>query len=103
MIHIDFTLRYIELYLIIINFFAFALYSFDKLQAIRLDKNISRVPELRLLFFTFIGGTVGSILAMIFFRHKIKKFSFLWKFIVVIILQIILIAICNEMNCILEY
>jgi len=98
MVHIDFTLTYIELYLIVINILSFTLYSFDKLQAIREDKNISRVPELKLLLSTLIGGTIGSILAMLFFRHKIKKFSFLWKFVVVILLQIVLIAICNEMN-----
>ena len=98
MVHIDFTLTYIELYFIVINIFSFTLYSFDKLQAIREDKNISRVPELKLLLSTLIGGTIGSILAMLFFRHKIKKFSFLWKFVVVILLQIVLIAICNEMN-----
>ena len=98
MIHIDFTLTYKELYFILINVFTFILYSFDKLQAMRVEKNISRVSELRLLFFTFVGGTVGSILAMVIFRHKIKKFSFLWKFILVCILQIVFIAICKEMN-----
>ncbi len=98
MVHIDFTLTYIELYFIVINIFSFTLYSFDKLQAIREDKNISRVPELRLLLSTLIGGTIGSMSAMLFFRHKIKKFSFLWKFVIVILLQIVLIAICNEMN-----
>lgn len=98
MIHIDFTLTYIELYFILINIFTFILYSFDKLQAMRVEKNISRVSELQLLFFTFVGGTVGSILAMVIFRHKIKKISFLWKFILVCILQIVFIAICKEMN-----
>ena len=98
MIHIDLTLTYIELYFILINIFTFILYSFDKLQAMRVEKNISRVSELRLLFFTFVGGTVGSILAMLIFRHKIKKTSFLWKFILVCILQIVFIAICKEMN-----
>lgn len=100
MVHIDFSLSYIALYFIGINIFSFTLYSFDKLQAIRGGKNISRVSELRLLLSTFVGGTIGSILAMLFFRHKIKKFSFVWKFIIVIILQIVLIAICNEMNLI---
>ena len=98
MVHIDFTLTYKELYFILINVFAFILYSFDKFQAMRVEKNISRISELRLLFFTFIGGTLGSILAMLIFRHKIKKFSFLWKFVLVFIVQIVFIAICNEMN-----
>ena len=47
-----------------------------------------RISELTLFIVTFIGGTVGAILSMILFRHKIKKLSFIVKFLIVVILEI---------------
>ncbi len=87
MIHIDFTLTYFHIYLISSNLIAFILYAYDKLQALRNSRNISRVSENKLLFSTIIGGTVGSLLSMLMFRHKIKKPSFMIKFSLVVILQ----------------
>ncbi len=89
MIHISFTLSYFELYLIIINLMALILYGYDKLQAIRSSKNISRVSENKLLLITLLGGTIGALLSMLIFRHKIKKPSFMIKFSIVVILQAI--------------
>ncbi len=89
MIHISFTLSYFELSLIIINIIALILYGYDKLQAIRSSKNISRVSENKLLFITLLGGTIGALLSMLIFRHKIKKPSFMIKFSIVVILQAI--------------
>jgi len=91
MIHIDFYLSYIALYFISINLFTFFLYLFDKIQAYKNNKNISRVSEIKLLFFSFIGGSIGSLFSMVLFSHKIKKFSFLWKFIIICIVQTIAI------------
>ncbi|RLD40746.1 MAG: DUF1294 domain-containing protein [Bacteroidetes bacterium] len=51
------------------------------------SKNISRVSENRLLFTTLIGGTIGALLSMFIFRHKIKKPSFIIKFSILVILQ----------------
>lgn len=65
------------------------LYAYDKLQSLKSTKNIQRVSEKKLLFTTLLGGTVGSILAMIILRHKIKKASFIIKFSVVVIIQAI--------------
>lgn len=90
MINFNFTLLYTEIYIIFINIASFIIYGYDKLQAIRDNKNISRVPEKVLLLLSFFGGIVGSIAAMILFRHKIKKLSFLMKFFVTILLQIII-------------
>ena len=93
MIHIDFTLSYLQLYLIIINIFAFIIYGYDKAQALKSSKSISRVSEYKLLFTTLLGGTLGSGTAMMLFRHKIKKISFMIKFILIFILQISLIIL----------
>ncbi|QOY53825.1 DUF1294 domain-containing protein [Candidatus Sulfurimonas marisnigri] len=84
MIHINFTLSYFEIYLISINIISFTLYAYDKIQAL---KNIQRVSENKLLFSAFIGGTIGSIISMLIFIHKIKKPLFVIKFSIVAIVQ----------------
>ncbi|MCD6191420.1 MAG: DUF1294 domain-containing protein [Sulfurimonas sp.] len=73
MINFNFNLTYFQLYLISINLIAFILYAYDKFQSLKSTKNIQRVSEKKLLFTTLLGGTVGSILAMIILRHKLKK------------------------------
>lgn len=93
MIDIHFKLSYLELYLIIINLFAFFIYGFDKIQAIKTKKDTSRISEFNLLFAAFLGGSIASLLAMLLFRHKIKKLSFIFKFIAVIIAQSIIVYI----------
>ena len=88
MITINFSLTYVELYLIFINIFTAILYGIDKLKAINNTKNnISRVSENTLFIFAFIGGSIGAIISMILFRHKIKKLSFMIKFISITIVQ----------------
>ncbi len=91
MIHIDFTLTYFQIYLIGSNLIAFILYGYDKSLALRNSKNISRVSENKLLFTTLIGGTIGALLSMSIFRHKIKKPAFIIKFSIVVIIQAIAI------------
>ncbi len=93
MLHVEFTLSYLEIYLATLNIFAFVLYGYDKIKSLQNTKNISRVSEKKLLLFTFFGGTVGSLLSMFIFRHKIKKNSFLIKFFLVVISQIIIVFI----------
>ena len=90
MIHIDFTLNYFQIYLISINLLAFILYGYDKALALTTHKNISRISENKLLFSTLLGGAIGSLSAMLLFRHKIKKTSFILKFFIVLIVQILL-------------
>jgi len=86
MIDINFSLTYLELYLVIINTVTIIIYGMDKLRAI-IKSSHNRISENILLLSALIGGTVGAIITMIFFRHKIKKLSFILKFIVVIIIQ----------------
>ncbi|MBQ0151608.1 MAG: DUF1294 domain-containing protein, partial [Chryseobacterium sp.] len=69
----------------IITFFLFGL---DKQYAI-LHKR--RISEMLLLVFTFFGGTIGAILGMLIFRHKIAKRSFIIKIGIVIFVQILII------------
>jgi len=53
------------------------------------SKNVSRISEMKLLISSLIGGTIGSFLAMLIFRHKVKKMSFVIKFLLVIIVQVL--------------
>lgn len=71
------------------NLFAFLLFWFDKRQAI---KSKNRISEFRLLWITFMCGTIGAVLAMTLFRHKTSKISFLIKFVAAVIVQIAAIA-----------
>nr|WP_288837671.1 DUF1294 domain-containing protein [uncultured Flavobacterium sp.] len=71
-----------------INVIAFLITGYDKQLAIQQKRRIS---ERMLLNFAFIGGTIGSGLAMLLFRHKTNKIRYLWKFWVIIFIQIILI------------
>ena len=50
-----------------------------------------RISERTLLSFVFFGGTLGSGIAMLLFRHKTAKKSYLWKFWSLAFLQIGLI------------
>jgi len=93
MVYISFTLTYFEIYILSMSLVSFLLYAYDKLQAIRTSKNISRVSENKLLFSSLFGGTIGSIIAMLLFRHKIKKTTFIIKLSLVVIVQTILVYI----------
>ena len=55
-------------YLVIVNVLAILFFGWDKLCA---KKDRWRVPELRLMLLALIGGSVGALLAMKMFRHKI--------------------------------
>lgn len=80
-------MKIILLYLICINILTLSLFGVDKFLAI---KNKRRIPEKDLLVFSFIGGAFGGLLGMFMFNHKVSKGSFLWKFALVLISQIVL-------------
>ena len=53
-----------------INIISFLIFIFDKWCA---GKHFERIPENFLLFLCFLGGGTGALIAMVFFRHKIRK------------------------------
>ena len=71
-----------------LNIVAFVLIGYDKFLA---KNHKSRISEKTLLTFVLIGGTIGSGIAMLVFRHKTAKESYLWKFWTVALIQIVLI------------
>ncbi|RED24926.1 uncharacterized membrane protein YsdA (DUF1294 family) [Flavobacterium cutihirudinis] len=76
------------LYFLFINIVVFILAGYDKHQA---RKNKRRIPENTLFFLQFIGGTPALLTAMFFFRHKTSKTSFIVKFSLIFLLQVVLV------------
>ena len=64
----------LEIYLIGINILTFLIYGADKWKA---RKDRWRIPEDTLIWLAIVGGSIGALLAMYLFRHKIRdrKFS----------------------------
>jgi uncharacterized membrane protein YsdA (DUF1294 family) len=75
-------------YFLILNGMAFVLTSYDKHLA---KAQKQRISERTLLSFVFFGGTIGSGLAMLIFRHKTSKISYLWKFWGILFIQGLLV------------
>ncbi len=63
----------VSIYLFMINLITFIAFGIDKRKA---KKGRWRIPEATLLGLSLIGGTLGGILAMNFFRHKTQKKKF---------------------------
>ena len=61
------------LYLAVVNVIAFVLYGVDKYKA---KQGAWRIPEKTLLGVAVIGGSVGALAGMNFFRHKTKHWYF---------------------------
>jgi len=74
-------------YLIFINLLAFITYYVDKKLA---KRKKFRISEKSLFFLSFMGGSIGSLLAMHIFRHKTKKKKFLIINIISLIFWLIL-------------
>jgi len=75
-------------YFLILNGMAFTLTAYDKHLA-KAQKR--RIPERTLLSFVFFGGTIGSGLAMLIFRHKTSKISYLWKYLGILFIQVLIV------------
>jgi uncharacterized membrane protein YsdA (DUF1294 family) len=73
---------------LMMNIFAFVIMSYDK----RLAKmKRTRISENNLLTISILGGSLGILSAMILFRHKTSKGSFVLKFIFTILIQLIVL------------
>lgn len=65
--------KYFFIYVCGINVFAFLLYGIDKTLARRRKR---RVPEIDLLLVALAGGSLGALIAMLYFHHKTHKSRF---------------------------
>lgn len=81
-------MKYILLYLFLINAAGFLLMLADKFKA---KKNLWRIPEATLMTVAALGGSIGSLLGMYTVRHKTKHVKFTVGIPVILMLQIALV------------
>lgn len=82
-------------YLILVNLVAFILYGADKSYA-RKDKR--RIPEKNLLFWAWIGGSIGALLGMKIFHHKTLKPKFAIPVPILSVIEVVCIIFCLYQN-----
>ena len=80
-------MKYLFVYLLIVNAAGFALMLADKYKA---RKKLWRVPEATLMGVAVLGGSIGSLLGMYTVRHKTKHPKFTVGIPVILALQIVL-------------
>ena len=83
-------MRYILIYLLIINTAGFIMMGLDKKFA-KMD-GMRRIPERTLLTTAFIGGAIGSYLGMKQFHHKTLHNRFRYGIPAMIVLHLLLAA-----------
>lgn len=80
-------MKYILIYLVIINAAAFLLMLIDKQKA---RKNKWRISEATLMTVAAVGGSIGSLIGMYTVRHKTKHLKFTVGIPLILTLQIFL-------------
>ena len=86
---IEINIKYVIIYLIIINLIGILAMYIDKKKAI---KGSWRIQEKTLIMISVLGGGIGALIGMYLFRHKTKKLKFTIGIPVIIICEIILIC-----------
>ena len=82
-------MKYLYIWLIIINIITFAVFGIDKKKAI--DGKF-RISELTLFVLSLLGGSLGGLIAMHKFHHKTRKWYFKFGIPMILIAWIALIA-----------
>lgn len=80
-------MKYILVYLLLVNAAAILLMLADKQKA---RKNRWRIPESTLILTAALGGSIGALVGMYCFRHKTKHLKFTLGIPVILLLQLLL-------------
>lgn len=73
-------------YILFVNLLGFyAMYN-DKMRA---RKRAFRIPESTLFCLAIIGGSIGCLLGMYFFRHKTRHWTFVYGMPLILTLQLL--------------
>ena len=80
-------MKYIALYLLLINAAAFILMLVDKFKE---KRGLWRIPEKTLLLTAALGGSIGALAGMYLVRHKTKHVAFALGIPVMLAAQIFL-------------
>ena len=75
----------IIIYFLVINVITFFYFGIDKIKS---RSGSRRISEKMLWILTLIGGSIGALSGMKFFRHKTKKLSFQAVIAIILALQI---------------
>lgn len=75
-------------YLALINVVTFFAFGIDKLAATASNR---RTPEKTLWILTAIGGSIGALAGMEFFKHKRRKVSFYSVVVLLFLLHVMLV------------
>lgn len=81
------------IYISVINLIGFTVMGVDKFLA---KKKAYRVPEATLFTFAMFGGSLGTTLAMFFFRHKTRHWYFLYGMPVILLIQMAIIVFLTQ-------
>lgn len=81
-------MKYILIYLGVINLIGFFAMFLDKQKA---KRGKWRIPEKTLFLLAVIGGSLGTTLGMHVFRHKTKHWYFKFGMPFILIVQIVLV------------
>ena len=80
--------RILLIYFEIINFITFIVFAIDKVNA---QEHRSRIKIVTLLGLSFIGGSIGALLAIYLLHHKTKKDYFTVGIPIIMIMQVIVL------------
>ena len=79
----------------VLNIAAFLLFGLDKWKAVR---GRWRIPESTLLLCAAAGGSIGALLGMKLFHHKVRKMKFYLGIPLMLFLQAVLCVFLFEMR-----
>ena len=85
---LNLTTQLFIIYLVIINLITFFYFGIDKLKSQLVRQRIS---EKTLWILSTIGGSIGALAGMNFFRHKTKKISFQAGIAIILAVQILIL------------
>ena len=100
-LNLSFLQQILIIYLVLINVLTFFYYGFDKMRSQVVDA--LRVSEKTLWLLALIGGSVGALAGMRFFRHKTKKTSFQAGLAIILTLQVWIILSLFGYNPLSQY
>lgn len=81
-------MKFILIYLLLINAAGFLLMLIDKQKA---RKNKWRIPEATLMTVAALGGSIGSLIGVYSVRHKTKHLKFTAGIPIILVIQIMLV------------
>ncbi len=88
-------LKVLGIYLAVVNLVTAVAFVWDKHVAASGNDHAKRVPEVRLLALSLVGGSVGGLIAMRAVRHKTRKWYFVWGLPVFLLLDAALIVFAH--------